>query len=166
MWESNPGWAYQLCDLCRWRRDQTHARRCNNWPPDRERPQGSGEACEYSAQERPSTACLETVRPAFMAYRQVLFGESSAGCRRNVCIHYCATNLSFALVRWPHSRGLPTASEALASSSGVDWVSVEGETMPVKRVAPQVGSCRELLCLRGEHPYRGRDRGQRLPAGP
>ena len=51
--------------------------------------------------------------------RKVLRGKSPAGSRRDVSIGYRSTNLSFALVRWPHPRGLPPAFQTLAGSGRV-----------------------------------------------
>jgi hypothetical protein len=53
-----------------------------------------------------------------MADREVLFREDSTASRIPISIGYRSTNLRFAVVRWPHPRGLPAASEALAGAGG------------------------------------------------
>jgi hypothetical protein len=55
-----------------------------------------------------------------LADREVLFREDSTTSCLDLGISYWSTNLRFALVRWPPSRGLSAASEAMASTCEFD----------------------------------------------
>jgi hypothetical protein len=61
---------------------------------------------------------VEAFGPTSLADREVLFGEDSAAYRPNVGIRHREENQRIPLVRWPHPRGLPPASEALAGVGG------------------------------------------------
>jgi hypothetical protein len=77
-------------------------------------PEVSGEAGEHATSECPGTARVEAVGPTKVANGSVLCGEDSTACRIPISISYRSTSLSFAVVRWPHPRGLSAPSEALA----------------------------------------------------
>jgi hypothetical protein len=53
-----------------------------------------------------------------MAYRTGVFGGNSASTCASLSDGHCKTDWNIALVRWPHPRGLPTTSTALAEIGG------------------------------------------------
>ena len=73
---------------------------------------------------------MEAIGPACMADEEALFREDSTASRLAAGIRNCAANFGFAVVRWTHPRGLPTASETLEVSGGIGRQSPETHSEP------------------------------------
>jgi hypothetical protein len=65
---------------------------------------------------------LEFQEATDMAHRTAVFREDSARSRASLSYNHRREDRSIAMVRWPHSEGLPPASEALAGASSVDQI--------------------------------------------
>jgi len=76
------------------------------------------ETRDHGTQQCHSAARVEAFGQSRVVDGEVLYRKTPASSRFNVSIRHRSTNLRFALVRWPHPRGLPPSSTTLASADG------------------------------------------------